>query len=60
MLLKGGLACYNSWGRKELDTIERLNWTELKENKYNKIGMEISKEGGKGIKKLIFPDQNYW
>ena len=23
-----GLACCNSWGRKESDTIERLNWTE--------------------------------
>ena len=26
---QGGLACGNSWGRKELDTTERLNWTEL-------------------------------
>ena len=26
---QGGLACCSSWGRKELDTIERLNWTEL-------------------------------
>ena len=24
----GGLACCNSWGRKESDTTERLNWTE--------------------------------
>ena len=22
---QGGLACYNSWGRKESDTTERLN-----------------------------------
>ena len=21
--------CYDSWGRKESDTTERLNWTEL-------------------------------
>ena len=27
---QGGLACCDSWGRKELDTTERLNWTELK------------------------------
>ena len=27
---QGGLACYNSWGRKEPDTTERLNWTKLK------------------------------
>ena len=26
---QGGLACCDSWGRKELDTAERLNWTEL-------------------------------
>ena len=26
---QGGLACCYSWGRKELDTTERLNWTEL-------------------------------
>ena len=27
---QGGLACCNSWSRKELDTTEQLNWTELK------------------------------
>ena len=27
---QGGLACCSSWGRKESDTTERLNWTELK------------------------------
>ena len=26
---QGGLACYSPWGRKELDTTERLNWIEL-------------------------------
>ena len=26
---QAGLACYDSWGRKEADTTERLNWTEL-------------------------------
>ena len=30
---QGGLACYSSWGCKELDMTERLNWTEL--NKTN-------------------------
>ena len=25
---QGALACCDSWGRKESDTIERLNWTE--------------------------------
>ena len=26
---KGGLECCSSWGHKESDTTERLNWTEL-------------------------------
>ena len=26
---QGGLACYDSWGHKESDTTEQLNWTEL-------------------------------
>ena len=26
---QGGLECYNSWGRKESDTTERLNWTPV-------------------------------
>ena len=28
---QGGLECRSSWGRKELDTTERLNWTESKD-----------------------------
>ena len=27
---QGGLECCDSWGCKESDTIEQLNWTELK------------------------------
>ena len=26
---KGGLACCDSWGRRESDTTEQLNWTEV-------------------------------
>ena len=26
---QGGLECCDSWGRKKLDTTERLNWTEI-------------------------------
>ena len=29
---QGGLVCCDSWGRKESDTTERLNWTELNWN----------------------------
>ena len=28
---QGGLACCDSWGRKESDTTERLNWTDWSE-----------------------------
>ena len=28
---QGGLACCDSWDRKELDMTERLNWTELRD-----------------------------
>ena len=27
---QGGLVCCDSWGRKEWDTTEQLNWTELR------------------------------
>ena len=29
---QGGLVCCSSWGCKELDTTERLKWTELKKD----------------------------
>ena len=36
---QGGLACCNSWYRKESDTTERLNWTEL--NRFGTLGFLI-------------------
>ena len=33
---QGGLACCDSWGHKESDTTEWLNWTELKHLTYMK------------------------
>ena len=29
---QGGLACYDSWGHKELDMTEWLNWTKLRQS----------------------------
>ena len=34
---QGGLACCDSWGRKESDTTERLNWPELSYLKSERI-----------------------
>ena len=39
---QGGLVCCDSWGRKELDTTEWLNWTELKLCKRGFSGKECS------------------
>ena len=36
---QGGLACCDSWGRKESDTTEQLNGTELKEVPGYRIGL---------------------
>ena len=36
---QGGLACCNSWGRKESDTTERLNWTA--ERYYPSVTLEL-------------------
>ena len=33
---QGGLACRDSWGHKELDTTERLKWSDLKH-----LGVEL-------------------
>ena len=30
---QGGLGCCNSWGHKESDTTERLNWTEINDKR---------------------------
>ena len=39
---QGGLACCDSWGRKESDTTERLNWTELNWKNTKNIELDSS------------------
>jgi len=34
---QGGLACCDSWGRKESDMTEWLNWLEIKDNKIKSL-----------------------
>ena len=38
---QGGLACCDSWGRKESDTTERLNWTELNWTELSNMSIAI-------------------
>ena len=47
---QGGLACCDSWGRKESDTTERLNWTlylmRMQKTSW-KVSVTVRKEEGK-------------
>ena len=36
------LACCSPWGRKESDTTERLNWTELNRDVFERLYIKIS------------------
>ena len=52
---QGGLACCDSWGRKELDTTERLNWTELRQKlKGASMRRSIRDWGGAGLAQWSF------
>ena len=49
---QGGLACCDSWGRKDLDMTERLNWTESVWNQLKKINWNLI---GWLLLRLMFP-----
>ena len=52
----GGLACCDSWGLKESDTTEQLNWTELNYI-VKEAGFALRKEGkGKLVPFIVEPD----
>ena len=36
---QGGLVCWDSWGPKESDTTEQLNWTELRQHWHINFGL---------------------
>ena len=42
---QGSLACWGSWGRKESDTTERLNWTELMHNRQKVVTTHMYMNG---------------
>ena len=51
---QGGLACCNSWGHKESDTTEWLNWTELMSSFLLGIYLEVKMLGHRVILCLTF------
>ena len=63
---QGGLACCDSWGRKESDMTERLNWTELKDASNKKLYIvwlhlyEISRTGKSLEAQSWFPKTERW
>ena len=46
---QGGLVCCDSWGRKESDRTERLNWTEMKTEKNELILCSISHTSNRDV-----------
>ena len=52
---QAGLACCNSWGRKELDRAERLNWTEDRLRMLSGEGWSVPSR----INKTEQPKRNY-
>ena len=60
---QGGLVCCGSWGRKESDTTERLNWTELMVGSRGKSSSPLPKRQPIALasfveKTVIFPTVN--
>ena len=51
----GGLACCSSWGRKESDTTEWLNWTELNKVESRKYGFVLWE-----VLRLLLNDLQAW
>ena len=48
---QGGLAFFSPWGRKELDTTERLNWTDSKGSNFSPaftVRLPDSSQGDRG------------
>jgi len=50
---QGGLVCWGSWGHKESDTTEHLNWTELKQHYHHFKGRPWEHHGIMEVIRLI-------
>ena len=59
---QGGLVCCGSWDRKELDTTERLNWTELWTRKLQTLFSYWKAKifSGNYTTKIIFFNKTTW
>ena len=57
---QGGLACCDSWGCKESDTTERLNWTELNNFIYSILFQIQLPETGHNENYSLFFFKQHW
>ena len=57
---QGGLACCTPWGRKESDTTEQLNWTELMRKKMLWTGNLTCKKTIQGYLTRMFISTLWW
>ena len=58
--IQAGLACCSSWGRKELETIEWLNWTESNSGKMVLWGMSSpSSQLSAFLSKFLTPETHH-
>ena len=57
---QGGLACCDSWGCKELDTTEQLNWTELNCILYSFVDYEYYSISSKGFLSAVVDIMVIW
>ena len=60
---QGGLACCNSWGRKESDTTERLIWSDLIWDYHNwprQVSVHLNLERGLASHGLVKRNGKYW
>ena len=56
----GGLACCDSWGRKESDTTEWLNWTELEQMDDKNNRLSIWRDVGLRLIRRIWRGKETW
>ena len=57
---QGGLACCSSWGCKELDTTEQLNWTEVKSLSRVRLFAIPWTVAYQALPSMEFSKQEYW
>ena len=51
---QGGLACFDSWGHKDSDMTERLNWTEVNRRYQGPAFLKCHRDSGAGERHTVW------